>query len=121
MKPISIFNDVLGPVMRGPSSSHTAGSFHIARMLRDLYGGRPSRARLTFDPGGSYAQVFREQGVDRAFAVGLLGWPLTDARFFRALDLAPSEGLDIAFEVGRSVGQTTPTRWLSNCRATTAA
>ena len=85
--------------MRGPSSSHTAGSFHIARILHDLLGARPCRARVTFDPRGSYAQVFREQGVDRGFAMGLLGWPLTDARFFRVLDLAASEGLDLRFAV----------------------
>jgi L-serine dehydratase len=99
MKPVSILNEVLGPVMRGPSSSHTAGSFHIARIIRDLAGSRPSRARFTFDPRGSYAQVFREQGVDRGFAVGLLGWALTDPRFFRVLDLAPAEGLDLQFDV----------------------
>jgi L-serine dehydratase len=99
MKAISIFNDVLGPVMRGPSSSHTAGSFHIARILRDLLGARPCRARVAFDPRGSYAQVFRQQGVDRGFAMGLLGWPLTDARFFRILDLAAGEGLDLRFDV----------------------
>ena len=59
VKSISIFNDVLGPVMRGPSSSHTAGSFHIARLLRDLLGAPPRRARVAFDPHGSYARVFR--------------------------------------------------------------
>jgi L-serine dehydratase len=101
---VSIFNDVLGPVMRGPSSSHTAGSFHIARIVRDLFcreaeGPPRMDARFTFDPRGSYAQVFREQGVDRGFAVGLLGWALTDPRFSRVLDLAPEEGLDLAFDV----------------------
>ncbi len=85
--------------MRGPSSSHTAGSFHIGRMLRDLFGAQPARARITFDPAGSYAQVYREQGVDRGFAVALLGWSLADPRFFRVLERAPAEGLDIAFEV----------------------
>ena len=130
MQSVSIFNDVLGPVMRGPSSSHTAGSFHIARIVRDLFcraaeghpdadaasgtpptypdadaaSGTPRRpprmdARFTFDPRGSYAQVFREQGVDRGFAVGLLGWALTDPRFSRVLDLAPGEGLDLTFDV----------------------
>ena len=99
MGPISLFNDVLGPVMRGPSSSHTAGSFHIAKIVAGLLGGRPSRARFAFDPRGSYARVFREQGVDRGFAMGLLGWPLTDARFFDVLDLVPGEGLEIGFDV----------------------
>ncbi len=94
-----IFNDVLGPVMRGPSSSHTAGSYHIAAVGRAVLGAQPVRARLRFDPAGSYARVYREQGVDRAFALGLLGWPLTDSRFFRALDEAAAAGLSLTFVV----------------------
>lgn len=99
--PPSILNDVLGPVMRGPSSSHTAGSYHVATLAAALLGARPARALVRFDPAGSYAQVYREQGVDLAFAAGLLGWPLTDDRFPRALDLAPAAGLDLRFDVGR--------------------
>jgi L-serine dehydratase len=97
----SILNDVLGPVMRGPSSSHTAGSYHIGRLCGSLLGQRPARARITFDRDGSYGQVYRQQGVDRAFACAFLGWPLTDARFFCALESAPSAGLDLEFVVGR--------------------
>jgi len=92
-----IFNDILGPVMRGPSSSHTAGSYHIAVLARALLGAPPVRARFTFDPAGSYAQVYRQQGVDLAFAAGLLGWPLTDPRFFDALEDAPAAGLAMEF------------------------
>ncbi len=94
-----VFNDIIGPVMRGPSSSHTAGSFHIARLARALLGAPPVRARCTFDPHGSYAHVYRQQGVDRAYAVGLLGWPLTDDRFFGALDEAASAGLALSFAI----------------------
>jgi L-serine dehydratase len=94
-----IFGDVIGPVMRGPSSSHTAGSYHIGLMARALLGSAPTRVRARFDPAGSYARVYREQGVDRALALGLLGWPLTDARFFDALDEAASAGLLLTFEV----------------------
>ena len=97
--PPSIFNDILGPVMRGPSSSHTAGSYHIAVLTRALLGRVPSHARVVFDPGGSYGRVYREQGVDLAFAAGLLGWELTDARFPDALEAAGSSGLDLAFGV----------------------
>lgn len=96
---ISIFNDVLGPVMRGPSSSHTAGSYRIARLARSLLGGRPVRARMIFDPGGSYAETFRSQGADRAFAAGFLGLALTDDRFEEALELAEAAGLDLSFSV----------------------
>ena len=103
-----IFNDVLGPVMRGPSSSHTAGSYHIAVLARALLAARPVRARLVFDPSGSYARVYREQGVDRAFALGLLGCPLTDPRFFGALNEAASTGLRLTFDVAPLPGAEHP-------------
>jgi L-serine dehydratase len=105
---ISIFNDVLGPVMRGPSSSHTAGSFHIASIARSLLGTTPRVARLAFDPEGSYGKVFAQQGVDRAFVAGLLGWRLEDARFSDALRLAPAFGLDVAFDVRPLAGASHP-------------
>ena len=50
MEFISIFNDVLGPIMRGPSSSHTAGSFHIGTMARSLMKGEVKSVTFTFDP-----------------------------------------------------------------------
>ncbi len=124
MKAISIFNDVLGPVMRGPSSSHTAAPYQIGRMARALLLGPdrvphlsrgtasegerseadaaadgPAEAAFVFDPGGSFAQVYREQGSDLGFAAGLLGWPLTDERFGQVLDVAAREGVDIRFSV----------------------
>lgn len=72
MKSISIFNHVLGPVMRGPSSSHTAGAFHIGSMSRSILSGTPRRAVLAFDPEGSYAATYEPQGADRGFAMGLM-------------------------------------------------
>jgi L-serine dehydratase len=96
---VSIFNDVLGPVMRGPSSSHTAGSFHIARAARSLLGDVPAAAEFTFDPDGSYAATFRQQSADKAFAAGLMGWDLIDERFPRALEAAVEKGLDLTFRV----------------------
>lgn len=98
MKTISIFNHVLGPVMRGPSSSHTAGAYHIGCMARSLLGEVPRRAVLAFDPDGSYAVTYVTQGADRGFAMGLLGKPLTDDSFFTSLQDAPSLGVEIEFE-----------------------
>jgi len=96
---ISIFNDVLGPVMPGPSSSHTAGSHHLGRIARSLLGDEPRSAIFTFDPRGSYARVYREQGVDLGFAAALMGWPLIDRRFPRALRDASRHGLTLKFRV----------------------
>jgi L-serine dehydratase len=97
MKPISIFNDVLGPVMRGPSSSHTAGSYHIGRLARSLFGEQPQRVIFTFDPSGSYAEVYREQNSDRAFAAAFLDWSITDGRFLDALTEADAAGIELRF------------------------
>jgi L-serine dehydratase len=99
MEFLSVFNDVLGPVMPGPSSSHTAGSYRLGRLARSLLGGSPRRAVITFDPGGSYGRVYRAQGVDLGFAAGLLGWSLTDRRFSRAASSARRLGLDLSFRV----------------------
>ncbi|MFC1732607.1 L-serine ammonia-lyase, iron-sulfur-dependent, subunit alpha [candidate division KSB1 bacterium] len=97
MKFISIFNDVLGPVMRGPSSSHTAGSYRIGVIARSLLDETPESVMFTFDPGGSYIKTYRQQGVDLALAAGLMEWPITDERFPHALDTARKEGIKIEF------------------------
>jgi len=99
MKTVSVLNDVLGPVMRGPSSSHTAGAYHIGRMARDLLGQEPKSARFLFDPDGSLAEVYRQQGSDLAFTAGLLGLSITDEAFGRALDLAAERGLEVSFAI----------------------
>lgn len=101
MKPVSILNDVLGPVMRGPSSSHTAGPFYIGTLARALLGDEPASVTFTFDPGGSFAEVYRQQGSDLGFAAGVMGWSITDERFAEALDLAAEQGLQIAFAIER--------------------
>src|SRR4030042_444994 len=77
---ISIFNDVLGPVMRGPSSSHTAGSYRIGRIARSLLGEEPVSAVFSFDPEGSYAKTYKQQGADPGFAAGLMGWTVPGER-----------------------------------------
>lgn len=101
MASISIFNDVLGPVMRGPSSSHTAASFYIGRLLRHLLGEEPASARFSFDPHGSVGRVYQGQGVDLGLASGLLGWEIIDDRFEQALQHAASHGLHLEFVLAR--------------------
>jgi len=105
---VSIFNDVLGPVMRGPSSSHTAGAYRIAAVARSLLGEAPVSAVFAFDPDGSYAPTYSVCGVDLAVASGLLGIPMVDERFFDALSLAANAGIDLRFEVRRLPGADHP-------------
>ena len=95
----SIFNDVLGPVMRGPSSSHTAGSYHIALVVRHLFAAEPGRIKIFFDRDGSYGKTYVQQGVDQAFVTGLMGWKQTDEIFTVALKTARSQGVEIDFEL----------------------
>jgi L-serine dehydratase len=78
--PPSIFNDVVGPVMRGPSSSHSAASVRIGRLARDLCGGDPERVLVAFDTEGSLATTHEGQGSDMGLFGGLLGWPADDER-----------------------------------------
>ena len=99
MRSVSVLNDVLGPIMRGPSSSHTAAAWRISTLARNLLGEGVAEAEFTFDPWGSWGVVYDQQGSDLAFAAGLLGWSLEDARFFDALKHAPGEGVTISFRL----------------------
>ncbi|SIN67740.1 L-serine ammonia-lyase, iron-sulfur-dependent, subunit alpha [Algoriphagus halophilus] len=76
----SIFNDVLGPVMRGPSSSHCAAALRIGRICHDLMDGRISTIEIDFDPDGSLATTHKDQGSDMGLFGGFLGWEADDER-----------------------------------------
>ena len=76
----SIFNDVIGPVMRGPSSSHCAASLRIGRMARDLMEGDLKEILIEFDPRGSLATTHHSQGSDMGLFGGFLGWEAYDER-----------------------------------------
>lgn len=76
----SIFNDVIGPVMRGPSSSHCAAAVRIGRLARDLLAGDILYVLIEFDPQGSLASTHESQGSDMGIFAGFLGWDPTDER-----------------------------------------
>ena len=76
----SIFNDVLGPVMRGPSSSHSAAANRIGRLCRDLVEGDLRRAVIEYDPNGSLVTTHKSQGTDMGLYGGFLGWEPDDPR-----------------------------------------
>lgn len=94
----SVF-DMIGPVMIGPSSSHTAGVVRIARAAYKLLGGRPDEAEITFY--NSFARTYEGHGSDRAIIAGLLDFKTDDKRIKEALDIARAEGLQYRF---KSVG-----------------
>jgi len=88
--------DIIGPVMVGPSSSHTAGACRIALLARTLVGGQAEHARIELH--GSFAKTGAGHGTDRALAGGLLGFAPDDERLRDSLDLAADAGVDLLFE-----------------------
>lgn len=87
--------DILGPVMVGPSSSHTAGAARIGYITRKLLGSRPKKARIGLS--GSFAATGRGHGTDRALVAGLLGMKPDDMRIPDSFSVAKQEGLE--FEI----------------------
>ena len=87
--------DIIGPVLVGPSSSHTAGACRIGLFARGLVGGTPERARVELH--GSFAKTGVGHGTDRAIAGGLMGFLPDDERLRESLDLARAAGLEIEF------------------------
>jgi L-serine dehydratase len=96
---ISVFNDVLGPVMRGPSSSHSAGAYRVGKLVRDLLADEPAWVRVTFDPQGSMASTYQPLGVDLSFTSGIMGWPMLDERYCAALERARRRDVSVTFEI----------------------
>lgn len=87
--------DILGPVMVGPSSSHTAGAVRIGRMARTLLDGRPVRADIGLY--SSFAETGRGHGTDRALVAGLLGMPPDDLGVPGSFAAAAEQGLAFTF------------------------
>ena len=94
----SIF-DMIGPVMIGPSSSHTAGVVRIGRVAIRIFGERPDEVKITFY--NSFARTYEGHGSDRAIVAGLLDFKTDDERIKQSFDHAQQAGLKYSF---RSVG-----------------
>ena len=83
--------DIIGPVMIGPSSSHTAGAARIGRITRLLLGEPVKTAHIRFH--GSFAKTWQGHGADRAVIGGLLGLNVDDERLRRSRSLAKEQGM----------------------------
>lgn len=90
----SVF-DIIGPIMIGPSSSHTAGANRIGRVARKLFGRLPESVTVTLY--GSFAKTYRGHGTDVAIISGILDFDTADERIPDALDIAAEQGLDVQF------------------------
>ena len=94
MEPLGL-RDIIGPIMVGPSSSHTAGALRIARMARRLLSAAPAHADITLY--GSVAHTGTGHGTDKALVAGLLGLEADDLRIRDSFFLAKGAGLEFAF------------------------
>ncbi|MHA2335152.1 MAG: L-serine ammonia-lyase, iron-sulfur-dependent, subunit alpha, partial [Candidatus Hodarchaeales archaeon] len=106
----SIFNDVIGPIMRGPSSSHCAASVRIGRMARDLMDGNIVDILIEFDPKGSLATTHDSQGSDMGLFGGFLGWEAYDERLVDYAKAIEEAGIKIAIEI-KDIGAEHPSTY----------
>lgn len=84
--------DILGPVMVGPSSSHTAGAARIGLIARQLFGRQPEKATVYLH--GSFAATGKGHGTDKALIAGLLGMLPDDMRIPHSFEIAGQEGME---------------------------
>ena len=88
--------DIVGPVMIGPSSSHTAGAVRLGLMARKILGEEAVRAEINLH--GSFARTYRGHGTDKALIAGILGFAPEDERIREALQIARGHGLEFSFQ-----------------------
>jgi iron-sulfur-dependent L-serine dehydratase beta subunit len=88
--------DIIGPIMVGPSSSHTAGVVSIGKFIHELLGECPLEANIVFYD--SFAETYQGHGTDKALLGGLLGMDTDDQRIKHSLDWAKEYGMQYQFE-----------------------
>lgn len=94
MKYKSVF-DIIGPIMIGPSSSHTAGAARIGKVARSLFRKQPKWINIHLF--GSFAQTYKGHGTDVAIIGGILDFDTFDERIIQAIDIAEGLGIQIKF------------------------
>ena len=94
MKYRSVF-DIIGPVMVGPSSSHTAGAVRIGLFTRYIFGIQPEDVKITLY--GSFKETYKGHGTDIALIGGLLGYNTSDKRIRTSMEDAKLAGMEFEF------------------------
>ena len=89
--------DIIGPVMIGPSSSHTAGAVRLGRVAWKLLEERAVKAEIQLS--GSFAQTYRGHGTDKALVGGIMGMHTYDEKIRVSLELARQQDLEYSFQV----------------------
>ena len=88
--------DIIGPVMIGPSSSHTAGAVRLGRVANKLINDR-KLVRVEITLSGSFAQTYKGHGTDRALLAGIMGYHSYSPEIRDALEIAKMQGIDYSF------------------------
>jgi L-serine dehydratase len=114
----SIFNDVIGPVMRGPSSSHCAAALRIGRIARDLMDAGIDEVLIAFDTQGSLATTHDTQGSDMGLFGGLLGWEADDKRLTESARAICEAGISVQIEI-KDLGDKHPSTYHLTLRNST--
>ena len=94
MANVGVF-DVLGPIMIGPSSSHTAGAARLGKIANKIVSNEIKE--VTFLLHGSFSKTYKGHGTDRALVAGILGMEPHDERLRDSLQIAKEEGIGIEF------------------------
>jgi len=92
----SVF-DIIGPIMIGPSCSHTAGAVRIGKIVSSIFGDQPTE--VEFQLFNSFAKTYRGHGTDLALVAGILGMETDDPRIPNALDIAREKGIKVYWKV----------------------
>lgn len=100
MKYKSVF-DIIGPIMVGPSSSHTAGAVRIGQIARRIFGMEPEEIHIHFY--GSFAETYKGHATDVAVIAGLLDFETDDSRIQDAIHIAKKKGIHIEFNTEETV------------------
>lgn len=88
--------DMIGPIMIGPSSSHTAGAVRLGRVVNKLIDNRQLK-KVEITLSGSFAQTYKGHGTDRALLAGIMGYKSYSPEIRNALDIASEQGIDYEF------------------------
>lgn len=92
----SVF-DIIGPVMIGPSSSHTAGAVRIGKVVYSIFGEEPEE--VTFHLYNSFAKTYKGHGTDKALVAGILGMDTDDPNIKNSLEIAHHKGIRIYWDI----------------------
>ena len=90
--------DIIGPIMIGPPSSHTAGAARIGKYTLNILGAKPVKADIYFS--GSFAKTYKGHGTDKAIVAGILGMDTDDPGIKYSFETAEHRGLEFAFHTG---------------------